>query len=88
MGGNGSTLNNLEFDYRNPYKVVTGSACKFVTDMSQNLVYTSIPGGICGQNYSENYSDQLQLWIFGGYVKLSTNRKPGSEFALSTKVKR
>lgn len=86
VGGNGSTLNNLEYDYRYPYSVIIGSACKFVTDMSQNFIYSSIPGGISGQNYSANYSDQLQLWIFGGYVKINTGRKPTSDFSLSTKI--
>ncbi len=88
VGGNGSTLNNLEYDYNSPYQVIIGSACKFVSDMSQQFVYTSIPGGTSGQNYSANYSDQLQLWIFGGYVKLHIGRKVESNYELSTKFHR
>lgn len=88
VGGNGSTINNLEFDYNSPYKVIIGAVCKFITDMSKPYVYTSVPGGTSGQNYSENYSDQLQLWIFGGYVKLNTGRKPDTNFKLMTRITR
>ncbi len=86
LGGNGSTLNNYDYDYNSPYEVIIASACKFVSDMSDNYVYTSIPGGSSGQNYSNNYSDQLQLWIFGGYVKLNTSRKVDDNFRLTVKI--
>lgn len=86
LGGNGSTLNNYDYDYNSPYEVIIASACKFVSVMSDKYVYTSIPGGSSGQNYSNNYSDQLQLWIFGGYVKLNTSRKVDENFRLAVKI--
>ncbi len=77
MGGNGTTINNSEFiPSSNSKEVSIGASCRFITDMSEKFVYFSIPGGSSGQLYSNNYSDQLQLWLFGGYVKMSISKIP------------
>jgi penicillin G amidase len=77
IGGNGTTINNTEFiPSSNSKEVSIGASCRFIADMSEKFVYFSIPGGSSGQLYSDNYSDQLQLWLYGGYVKMSTSKFP------------
>lgn len=86
IGGNGSTINNTEYNYSAPYKAVVGASCRFISDMSEGYVYTSIPGGVSGQIYSSNYSDQMQLWMFGGYIKLPVSRTPNIDFVKTVKI--
>lgn len=69
-GGNNTTINNGEWNLTNPYKQVIGASMRIICDMNSNFVYTSLPGGISGDPMHPNYSDQLQIWLNGGYVKL------------------
>jgi penicillin amidase len=69
-GGNNTTINNGEWNLNNPYKQAIGASMRIVCDMSSDYIYTSIPGGISGDHIHPNYSDQLQIWLNGGYVKL------------------
>lgn len=87
VGGNGSTVNNLEYSYNSKsFEAIVGASCRFISDMSEPYIYTSVPGGISGQAYSSNYSDQLQLWIFGGYIKLPVSREPSEHFKKAVKI--
>ena len=85
IGGNGTTINNTEYKLNESYEAVVGASCRFISNMSEPFVYTSIPGGVSGQIYSSNYSDQLQLWMFGGYVKLPVSRTPEADFVKTVK---
>ena len=87
FGGNASTINNAEFSLDKPFEVVTGASCRFIADMSEKYIYTALPGGISGQNYSPYFSDQYQIWMFGGYVKLPTTAKPSDEFVKVVRIK-
>ncbi len=88
IGGNGTTINNTEFiPSSNTKEVSIGASCRFIADMSEKFVYFSIPGGSSGQIYSDNYSDQMQLWLFGGYVKMSTSKFPEQNHKPSIVIK-
>lgn len=80
IGGNSSTLNNAEYSLNEPFRVTTGASCRFITDMTERFVYISLPGGSCGQVYSQHYSNQFQIWVYGGYVRLVHSAKPSAEF--------
>ncbi len=87
-GGNNTTINNGEWNINNPYKQVIGASMRVISDLSINYVYTSIPGGASGDPMHPNYSDQLQIWLNGGYVKLPLDAKSEpDEFKIFIKFK-
>ncbi len=77
MGGNITTLNNTEWRIFKPFDIVLGASARFVADMSNDIVYINVPGGVSGNPLSPHYSDQLQLWARGGYISLefTTDRR-------------
>lgn len=85
LGGDNTTLFNTESRHTNPNEVVVSASMRFITDMSDSLVYMILPGGSSGDPMSSNYGDQVQLWLNGGYLKLNINKKPTSDFELKTK---
>ena len=84
IGGNNTTLNNSEWNLNKPYQTVVGASMRMIADMRQNYLYTSIPGGSSGDALSPNYSDQFQLWLNGGYIKIPVSRNPTEDFILKT----
>lgn len=74
-GGNNTTINNGEWNINNPYKQAIGASMRVICDFSIDYIYTSIPGGVSGDPMHPNYSDQLQIWLNGGYVKLPLDAK-------------
>lgn len=83
IGGDVTTVNNSEYKFSNPYSVVLGSSARFIADMEDSLVYSVIPGGVSGEPLSNNYSDQLQIWLSGGYIKTSILSKQADNEKLS-----
>lgn len=75
-GGSSTTLNNGEWRVFDPFKQVLGASMRFIADMEDSVVYTVVPGGISGEPLSAHYSNQIQLWLKGGYVKVPVERKP------------
>jgi penicillin amidase len=86
MGGNFTTINNTAYDASKSYEASVGASCRFISDMGEPYVYLSIPGGVSGQLYSANFADQMQLWVFGGYVKINVSREPDESFKKATKI--
>lgn len=83
IGGNNTTINNAEWNINNPYKQVIGASMRIISDFSIDYIYTSLPGGISGDAMHPNYSDQLQIWLNGGYVKIPLDFKQSpDEFKL------
>ncbi|MDX9790406.1 MAG: penicillin acylase family protein [Candidatus Kapaibacterium sp.] len=82
-GGNNTTINNGEWNINDPYKQVIGASMRIICDLSSDFVYSALPGGTSGDNMHPNYSDQLQIWLNGGYVKLPYELdKDSDEFKL------
>ncbi|MFM7158594.1 MAG: penicillin acylase family protein, partial [Bacteroidota bacterium] len=44
--------------------------------------YCVLPGGVSGEPLSSHYSDQVQLWLNGGYITLSSTSSVQSDFSL------
>lgn len=85
LGGDNTTLFNTESRYSKPNDVLVSASMRFITDMNDSLVYMILPGGTSGDPMSPNYSDQVQLWLNGGYLKMSMNKTPNVDFKLKTK---
>lgn len=84
--GSNTTINCNAYDIFEPFEVKVGASARFIADMSANEVYTIIPGGSSGSISDRNYGDQVQLWLNGGYIKLTAGRNPGSGFTLMTEI--
>ncbi len=79
IGGNGTTINNLEYRFSSVYEngnfdAFLGPSFRFVIDMSDTRTYQSIlPPGESGQPLFPAYRDQARLWLNGEYKKVSTS---------------
>lgn len=87
IGGSNTSINCIDFSDNTPNESKIGVSLRLISDMETNFIWTIIPGGTSADPFSPNYSNQFLLWINGGYIKLSCERKPDSDFALSVKVK-
>lgn len=79
-----STNGESKFDFANN----VGPVARFIADISDSVVYISMPGGISGDLMSANYNDQSQLWYNGGYMKYNFKSKPDKEWKLALKISR
>lgn len=86
LGGDNTTLFNSEARHTKPNDVFVSASMRFITDMQDSIVYMILPGGESGDPMSSNYGDQVQLWLNGGYLKLSMNKHPNNDFELKTKL--
>jgi penicillin amidase len=86
LGGDNTTLFNTESRHTYPNNVIVSASMRFITDMSDSLVYMILPGGSSGDPMSSNYGDQVQLWLNGGYLKLNINKAPTNDFELRVRL--
>jgi penicillin amidase len=56
------------------FDITLGPSARFITDMSDSLVYMIIPGGENGDPTSLHFLDQLTLWKNGGYLKITHSK--------------
>jgi len=83
FSGDFSTLNY--FKIKNQFDAI-GSAGRMICSMNENKVYLSLPGGVSGQPLSGNYTDQLQLWLSGGYIEIPFTKEPTEDYTLFIKA--
>lgn len=83
-GGNNTTVNNTEYKIFRPYEVVLGASLRFIADMNDSTVQIALPGGISGDAISPNYTNQVQLWLNGGYIKIPFSKYPSENYKLDT----
>lgn len=86
MGGNNTTINNTEYKIFNPYEVVLGASVRFIADMNDTIVHFAMPGGISGDPINPNYTNQVQLWLNGGYIKTPFSRNIGENYSIWTTI--
>lgn len=82
VGGSSTTLFNTEWDIRKPYATTITSSAKIISDLSDSVQYSVVPGGSSGQALHGHYTDQMQLWLKGGYVRIPVRRRPDITFRL------
>ncbi|MBS1536494.1 MAG: penicillin acylase family protein [Bacteroidetes bacterium] len=85
-GGDNTTLNNGEYHFYQPKEQVLGASMRFIADMKDTVVYSVLPGGNSGEPLSAHYSDQVQLWLNGGYIRIPINRLPDPSFTKFTTI--
>ena len=83
-GGNNTTLNNGSWSFNDPFKQTLGASVRVISDMRDSMLYCVLPGGVSGEPLSSPYSDQVQLWLNGGYIALSATRNISTDFTLSS----
>lgn len=81
LGGDVTTINNSQWKITEPFKVVLGASMRIVCDMQDSVVYTIVPGGSSGQPLSAQYTNQMQLWLNGGFVKIPIQKTAHSSFS-------
>jgi penicillin amidase len=84
VGGSLHTLNNGAWSVNEPFEQQLGASMRIISDLEDSVVYTVLPGGTSGEPLSSHYSDQVQIWLNGGYVRMPTGRQPGDDFRLYT----
>ncbi len=82
VGGSNTTVFNTEWRIRQPYAVHNTASARVISDLADSVQFSVVPGGASGQPLDGHYTDQLQLWLKGGYVRLPVNRKPDVTFRL------
>jgi len=79
IGGNGTTVNNLEYSFSKAltdqrFESYLGPSMRMIANMISIKNYLSIlPTGQSGQPISPNYGDQARLWLNGDYKKVTTD---------------
>lgn len=86
IGGNNTTINNTEYKIYKPFEVVLGASMRFIADLNDSIVHFTLPGGISGDPINPNYSNQVQLWYNGGYIKTTYSNFPGEEYNLIIEI--
>ena len=84
-GGSYTTLNNGGYSYIKPYDQIIGPSTRQIVDLSdmdKSLAVT--PPGQSGHPFSENYRDQVELWLKGLYhpVIMDSARIAGAGYDL------
>ncbi|MES2767300.1 MAG: penicillin acylase family protein [Bacteroidota bacterium] len=79
--GSNTTINTAEWKLYAPYKQVVGASMRFIADMQDSVVYSVLPGGASGQPLSAHYSDQMQLWLNGGYVAIRVSKTAPEKYS-------
>ena len=80
IGGNSTTINVSESNSNNFSEIRTIPVMRFIADMSDTVVYSVLAGGNSGDLISPNYSDQVNLWKIGAYLKISITPNVDNSF--------
>ena len=81
-GGNNTTVNNTEWKYYEPFNTKVGASMRFICDLNDTIIYSIMPGGNSGDPMNSNYSNQIQIWLTGGYIKLPFSRNINENYKL------
>lgn len=71
LGGDFSSVKSIDKNTFNGNKIIIGPTLRLISDLNEGVIYTSVLGGTSGDPVNPNFSDQLQLWLNGGYIKIS-----------------
>jgi penicillin amidase len=78
--GDNTTIANSEYKYSNYEKVLVSSSMRFICDMKTGDVEMVLPGGSSGEVASPYFSNQVQLWLRGGYLKYKFGKRDLSTY--------
>lgn len=68
IGGHSNSINNGEYRWNNPYKMVLGPSIRRIVDFSDlSSTLSILPTGQSGNPLSQYYGDQTESWLNGEY---------------------
>lgn len=71
VSGSGTSVNNGEYRFTNPYAMILGPSMRSIVDFSNvNNALSVLPSGQSGQPLHDHYSDQTPMWTNGEYHSL------------------
>ena len=82
LGGSSSTISMASWNPYRPFSMQATVSARVISDMQDSVQYSVVPGGISGQPMDAHYTDQLQMWLKGGYVRIPVQRFPDITFRL------
>jgi penicillin amidase len=69
--GNGTTVNNAQYSWKEPFTMVLGLSIRRIVDLSDLRSSKSvIPGGQSGIALTKDYNNQTELWLTGKHKTL------------------
>lgn len=69
--GHGMSVNNGQYDWHEPYKMVLGASIRRIVDFTDlTKIKTVLPAGQSGNPLSEHFGDQTEMWLNGRYRTL------------------
>lgn len=74
--GHYTTINKSESKVYDDYFISNGVSARFITDMSDSIVYLGILGGASGDPQNPNYKNQTLYFLNGGYFTLEFSTYP------------
>jgi penicillin amidase len=84
IGGSSTTISKMEWRTWSPFSTAVYPSMRVISDLSDSIQYSVVPGGISGQPLDAHYSDQVELYLRGGYVRVPVRAKPDVSFSLYT----
>lgn len=74
ISGDGTTINNTEYTFTDPYDVKVGASLRFIYDFSSPEYFEcSLPAGESGHFTSRHFKDFNELWMNGKYHRVYLN---------------
>ena len=68
MVGHGMSVNNGQYSWSEPFKMVLGPSVRRIVDLSDlSKTLSVIPTGQSGNPLSTHFGDQSELWLNGQY---------------------
>lgn len=83
LNGNRATVDTFQIYLEGKRKIVTAASYRFITDMSDHVVYSALAGGVNEKKRSPYYTSDIALWRKGAYKKILF-RDETSSFHVST----
>lgn len=76
MSGDGTTVNNMEYSFQQPFDVKLGPSMRFIYDFADpEKFYFVLPTGQSGNPFSDHYRDMTELWLKGEYLMMKHDKK-------------
>jgi penicillin amidase len=81
--GNSMTINNGEYRWNDPFKMILGPSIRRIIDLSNtHKSYSIMPGGQSENPFSDYYNDQTQGWLKGRYKTLAQDSTLFQQYAI------
>ncbi|MCF7804180.1 MAG: penicillin acylase family protein [Candidatus Marinimicrobia bacterium] len=85
IGGSGTTVNNGEYNFQEPYTNILGPSMRHITDMADiDGALSVIYSGQSGHPFNPHYADQVEMWRTGEYHRIPLSREAVAEQAVDS----